>query len=320
MNISNTSWDLDKFNRNFNDLSSFLNKHKLDGVELILHEDEYLNEFTNDILHGLHLKYYPTWLEFYKGDKAKLEILFDNHKAIEACYGGLKPEFLINGYKNEYENAKKLGVKYMVFHVAHVTTEHAFTFDFDYDDDEVLDATVDLVNKAFDHDSDIELLFENLWWPGMTLLSKDKTKRFLERINYKNKGIMLDLSHMMITNPSIKDTKDATKYIIDRINDLGELKSYIKGIHVNKAIPGDYMDMDHSNAYEELKNITDSIDKYIKTIGHIKNMDWHVPYDCDSVREIVELVDPKYVVYEVLSENLEQLDEFLSIQNRAMGR
>lgn len=208
----------------------------------------------------------------------------------------------------------------MVYHVSHVTEEHAFTFEFDYSDDEVLSATTNLVNKVFDDDSEMLLLFENLWWPGLTLLDSKKAKRFMDSIKYKNKGIMLDLSHMMITSPSIKTPREASDYIVNKIQDLGEIKDYIKGIHVNLSLPSTYMSQNHKEKYKLISEIIDVKQKYIKTIEHIKKIDWHIPFDDESIRNIIQLIKPEYVVYEVLADEYKQLDEYMRIQNIAIGR
>jgi len=320
VNISNTDYDLDKFDNKWGNVQSFLAEHSLDGLELILHQEDYLDEMPENMAKGLHLKYFPTWLEFYKEKKDKLKDVYGDADAIIKCFGGLEAECLVETYKKEYLNAKKLKVKYMVYHVAHVTTEHAFNMKFDYDDDEVLDATAEIINKAFDDDSDIMLLFENLWWPGMNLLSRDKTKRFLDKIQYKNKGIMLDLSHLLITKPGLRDLNEGTDYIIERLAALGDLKDYIKGIHVNSALPDDYLLMDHTEKYQDMIAEADPLQRYFKTIGHIRNLDWHVPYDHHGIREIIDYIGPDYIVYEVLAKDLDELNHFMKVQNEAVGR
>lgn len=320
MNISNTAYDLERFGLSWHRVKEFMEQHRLDGLEFILHGEDYLDDDAKGMAKGLHLKYFPTWLEFYKGAHDKLEKMYKNQDEIIGYYGGSEPWQLIRVYKDEYRKARALEVEYMVYHVGHVTVEHAFTFDFDYDDEEVMDATADIVNKAFDEDSNIELLFENLWWPGMTLLDYNNTKRFLDKIEYKNKGIMLDLSHLLITNHKINDLAAGTDYILEVIDSLKELKGYIKGIHVNMALPGDYMLKDHREKYDEMITSKEPLDQYIKTMNHIKKMDWHVPYDHIGIQEIIKAIEPKYVVYEVLTDSIDELSNYIDIQNKAIGR
>jgi sugar phosphate isomerase/epimerase len=320
MNISNSLYDLEKFGGQWHHLEKFIKKHQLDGIELILYKDRYLDKIDSNHLIGLHLRYFPTWLEFYNNDQDALIEMFDTKEAIKAYYGGLKPEVLVDVFKEEYESAKKLSVEYMVYHVGHVTNADAFSFEFDYSDEDVLEATVDLVNKAFDQDSEIDLLFENLWWPGMNLLDQEKTKKFLDQINYKNKGIMLDLSHLMITNPSIRTPREATDYILEKINALGDLKEYIKGIHLNMSISGDYIKKNHVPTYKKIQKLSDGFEKYQKIVEHIKRIDQHLPYDDSGIHEIIALVKPEYIVFEFSSKTYEEIDEFAHQQNKILNR
>lgn len=320
MNISNYSGDLEKFEGDWKNVQSFLEKHQLDGVELICYEKDYLDTLPRQILKGLHLKYFPTWLEFYQNDMAKVSEMFGGMKGVRQYYGGTHPDILVEAFRQEYQRAREFEVEYMVYHVSHVTTEHSFTGAFDYTDDEVLDATADLVNRAFDTNSDVLLLFENLWWPGLTLLDRDKAQRFLDQINYENKGIMLDLSHLMITNPKLKTAQEGAEYILDCIEKLGSLKDWIKGVHVNLSLPGDYLLKDHQAQYEEILATEDQFERYLKTVGHIKKIDWHVPFDHPLVKNIIESVTPEYIVYELLAKDYESLDAYMAIQNQAMGR
>src|SRR6056297_2427349 len=320
MNISNSMYDLEKFGGQWHHLEKFIKKHQLDGVELILYKDRYLDEIGLKHLIGLHLRYFPTWLEFYKNDQKALNDIFNTQKAIEDYYGGLKPKVLVDVFKEEYESAKKLGVEYMVYHVGHVTNADAFSFEFEYSDEDVLNATVDIVNQAFDQDSDIYLLFENLWWPGMNLLDQEKTKMFLDQINYKKKGIMLDLSHLMITNPDLKTAKEATEYIIERINGLGELKEYIKGIHLNMSLSGEYLKENHKPKYQDISKMSNGFKKYQKIVEHIKRIDQHLPYDDVSVNEIIKLVKPEYIVFEFSSKTYDQIDAYIYKQNKILNR
>lgn len=46
----------------------------------------------------------------------------------------------------------------------------------------------------------VALLFENLWWPGLTLKNPKLVAKLLKNVKHPNLGIMLDLGHLMNTN------------------------------------------------------------------------------------------------------------------------
>ena len=320
MNISNCSGDLEKFQGSWENVELFLKKHQLDGVEMIRYEDDFLDTLPKDILKGYHLRYFPTWLEFYRGEHEKLLEMFGDDESIKQHYGGTDPSILVDTFKKEHQRAINFGAEYMVYHVSHVTTEHSFTRKFTYTDDEILDATADLVNKSFKGPSDVALLFENLWWPGLTLLDEDKALRFLDQVHYENKGFMLDLSHFVITNPKLRTADEAADFILDHIEKWGELKNWIRGFHVNLSLPGAYLSQDHDAEYTMIQKTKDPFEKYIKIIEHIKKIDCHIPFDCKKVKTMIDKVKPEYVVYEVLTKTFGQLDDYITCQNIAAGR
>ncbi|MDO7206222.1 hypothetical protein Q5M85_21135 [Paraclostridium bifermentans] len=43
-----------------------------------------------------------------------------------------------------------------------------------YTDKDVIDASIELVNEIFkDLDTEVTILFENLWWPGLRMVDKN---------------------------------------------------------------------------------------------------------------------------------------------------
>lgn len=315
LSISNSDYHLKHFNNDWKNVEKFLKKYNLNGVELFPYKDKHIKNIKDKHLKGMHLKYYPTWLEFYKDDKLNLNKIFKNDLEIKKYYSSLDPNILIDIYKKEFETAKKLNVDYIVFHVSHIRPKDAFSFSYDYSNKEVIKYTIDLVNKVFDSDNKIELLFENLWWPGMNLLNKEDTKYLLNNINYKNKGIILDLSHLMITNPNLKNLDETTDYILEKIDGLDEIKKYIKGIHINSSLTGNYLKKDHKNRFKKINKIEDNYLKYQKIINHIQKIDKHLPFLNNGINKIIKKVRPKYLVYEFKYKDIKQLRKYVKKQN-----
>ena len=112
-------------------------------------------------------------------------------------------------------------------------------------------------------------------------------KDFLNSIHYKNKGIMLDLSHLLATSTNIHTMDQAGEYILRSLDKMGELVDHIKGIHINKSIPGGYLLENHAHKYQQVVNEKDPLEQYYKIMDHIKTIDWHVPYDDHSLDSII---------------------------------
>jgi len=288
----------------------------MDGVELLnsLMWDEKI--LPSDIVRGVHLKYYPTWLDFWNNNESELIRQFGSIDEIKNYYGGTTRDCLIEHYKSEIQQADKIGAQYVVFHVAHVEVEHSYTYDFTYTDEEVIDATAELINEVFKClDTNIKLLFENLWIPGLTMLRKDMLLRLLDAVNYSNKGFMLDTGHLMNTNFDLNNEKEGIQYILDTVNALDELKKFIKGIHLNCSLSGKYVkEQIQSNPKDNLSfnDINENV------YSHIMKIDMHKPFSDVSIRKLIDLIHPEYVIYEFITSSLEELEDYITIQNKAL--
>ncbi|MFZ7119942.1 MAG: sugar phosphate isomerase/epimerase family protein [Eubacteriaceae bacterium] len=320
MNMVNHESKLNWFNNDWKKLEKFLKEYNLDGVELIFYNDYNIEDIPKDLIEGMHLIYWPTWLDFWKGNKDKLLKQFINEENIISYYGDLKKQVMINKYKKEFEVAQALNSNYMVFHVSHVDIEHLFTWDFTYSDKEIFDITIELVNEVFgNEDKGVTLLFENLWWPGLNFNDMALTKNFFEQINYPNKGFMLDIGHLMITNKNINTMDEACDYIEEKLNN-NILLEYIKGIHLNKSLTGKYLRQNHNEKIDKINSCTNFWDAIGCAREHVVNIDTHVPFDHKRMKDIIKLVNPEFVVYEFLPKNLDELKEMVCIQNDVLER
>lgn len=317
MNLSTYNYDLERFNCDSQQITSFLEKHKMDGVELlnpIMWEESII---PKKIVKGVHLKYYPTWLDFWNGNKNALLEQFKSMDVVEKYYEGISREVMIQHYRKEIEMATKIGAEYVVFHVAHVEVEHTYDYNFTYADYEIIDAGIDLINEIFKNlKTNVRILFENVWWPGFTMLDKNIAFRLLDKVQYPNKGFMLDTAHLMNTNLYLKDEKQGVEYIINTINGLGELKSLIKGIHLNCSLSGEYVRSEINKKKLDEKEFTLN-PMSEETFMHVFRIDSHKPFTDNSAKRLVEVISPEYLVYEFVAGSIGQLEEYIETQDRA---
>lgn len=318
--LSTTPRQLSWFEEDWDQIKAFVEKNDIQGIELGLTIDYDINKIPKEIIEGVHLSFYPLWLDFWRQDFERLSKSFANEDEIKSYYGGLTPHVLIETYKKQYERVKALGAKYMVFHVSHVLPEDSFTYQFDYTDKEIMEATIELINATFPADEDGPLLlFENLWWPGLTYLDPELTKWFIESIHYKNKGYLVDVSHLILTNPKIGREEQACAYIKKVMRELGDTKKWIKGMHLNKTLPKFYMQRDASYLLEKYKKAKSKVQRQIVLKGHIKKLDGHMPFDHPVALEIVNCIKPQFCVYETAPSSKHELAYFIKKQNKALG-
>lgn len=98
--LSTTSKQLDLFDKDWEQIKGFIEKNRMDGIEVGLTLDYPLEQIPAGIVEGVHLSFYPMWLDFWRQDQVKLQQLFEDEEAIKSYYGGLEPAVLIESYKN----------------------------------------------------------------------------------------------------------------------------------------------------------------------------------------------------------------------------
>ncbi|MCH4888630.1 TIM barrel protein [Acidaminobacter sp. JC074] len=312
-NFSNTNYHLNWYKDGWDGLTEFIDKNKMDGIELLLHGNEDVDHIPKGLVKGLHLSYFPTWLEFYKGEAYELD--FPDDESLIRTFGGTNPLSLHDRFKRDFEIAKKLDVDYMVYHVSHVRLKDAFSFEFTYSDKEVLDHTLKIVNDVFKGKGP-RLLFENLWWPGLTLDNRDLLETFLDGVKYENKGIMLDLSHMILKG-YLENEADGLAYILDRLDHLGDAIKWIKGLHINGTDSFDYMQKNHLDKYKEFKE--DPKENFMVIYEHISSMDKHVPLMDPRLNEIIKKVDADYHMIEVVGKDRETWESYVKEQLKVIN-
>ncbi|WBW97691.1 TIM barrel protein [Oceanirhabdus sp. W0125-5] len=317
LNISNYDGDLKKFEYKHSNMKEFLKKYDLDGFEVLQFGQWKEEQIPKNIIKGMHLRFYPTWIDFYRGDIDKLISKVDSKENISMLYGGNHKKVIIDYYKSELKTAKEIGVEYVVLHVCHVDLHEALTYEFSYSDEEVIEEAANLINEIFSGEEKYEftLLLENLWWPGLKFKNKENMKTIIDKINYDKVGFILDTGHMINTNLNIKDKDEAIEYIADTIDRLGEMKNYIKGIHLNYSLSGAYVkefirNEKNAKRNHEFKELFQNI------YDHISKIDYHDPFEHERVNELIESLDIKYLVYELLSPTLEGLEEKIKRQDK----
>ena len=150
---------------------------------------------------------------------------------------------------------------------------------------------------------------ENLWWPGLTLLRPDLTKRLLDGVNYKNKGIMLDTGHYLHTNFHLKDLDSAMDYLNCMLDAHEDLLPYFKGIHLQQSLTGEYVKKFIANPP---KLSDDPIERFSQSFAHIFQLDKHEPFDHPDIKTFVERVNPKYLTFEYITGSKEQWIDYLN--------
>lgn len=314
INMTNTYMDTDRF-RDGRDAMDFAGEFGCDGLELMYCKGGREDFFPADGIVGVHLRYFNEWVDLWKGNMDALVAEYDSIEQAKEVFGGLDRSCIIRAFREDLERARRCRASYVVFHVSDVKPSELFQYRFLHTDEEVIDTSAELINLLLDGKGyDFEFLMENLWWPGLTMTRPEMTGRLLEQVHYPKKGIMLDTGHLMHTNLELATQEEAVDYILEKVREHGGLASYIRGMHLNQSLTGDYV--------KQLLKKKDQMPKTHKErmetcYNHVFGIDSHLPFTSPRVRELVETVAPEYLTYEFISNDRKDHEEKLRRQCRA---
>ena len=318
MNITYTEEDMGRYNSR-EDLQRFYKEKGLDGLELMLcYNPDLPEKVVPEEVIGIHLRYFPGWLDFWRGNTDALLEEYGNRETWEMFYGAKTPDELLNGWREELEIAHKTGVKYVVFHVAECTLGETQTYKPLHSDEEVCDAACEIINRLLDGKPyKFYFLVENLWWSGFTMTKPAVTKRLLDGIHYQNKGIMLDTGHLLHTNLDLVSQDQGVRYIHSVLDHMGDLAGWIRGIHLNQSITGDYV----KSVLRQPFSLEGSYwDRLGRLYSHILRIDCHRPFTASGVPGLIERLDPAFLTLEFISTSRQQQEQQLTEQLEALHR
>lgn len=288
-----------------------------DGVELMQFEEDSREIIPRERVIGFHMGYFPCWLDFWKGNEAALLKEFDLPENWEKIYGGKDRNVILERFCKDLEWAHYYGAEYVVFHISEATIEESFTWKYHHSDEEVIAATIEIINELLrDEDGRLVFLVENLWQPGLTFTRPEMTRELLEGIKYPNKGIMLDTGHLLHNDTGIRTQEEGLAYIHKCLDAHGELCSYIRGVHLNQSLTGAYCEQIMSNPPQLGESYQE---RYEKMFWHAFAVDQHLPFTCEGVADLVKRIAPEYLTFEFMTKDSTEHREFLRAQRKALG-
>ncbi|MCD1146811.1 TIM barrel protein [Peptoniphilus sp. KCTC 25270] len=285
----------------------------VDGLEIIrcgCEDKEYIDK---EKVIGVHLPFYSDWISYWIGKEDLLKREYGSQKIWEEFYGGKDPNHLIPYIQKDMDYAQEVGAEYVVFHVSNVSVYETFYRKYDYTDEEVIDYSIEFMNKLFEGKNyTFEFLMENLPWPGLRFDNGNLAKKLLDGVKYPKKGFMLDTGHMMQNNLDLETQEEGVEYVMNFFQKNPQLIPFVKGIHLHQSITG-------SIVKEGLKNIPvlkeDFYEKFAQAYDFIHKVDTHSVITAKNTREMIEFLQPEFLVYEYRSSSRKEREEKLKLQS-----
>ena len=297
-------------------LEDFLARHHLDGLELFLYGPRDESFFPAALVHGVHLRFWPAWVSFWRQDAAKMARDYGDDAAVKKTFGSLRVEDWVEVWRANIQSAVAAGAGYLVLHVSEAPMSELSARPFTtITDEEVIDATLELVAAlAKEIPADCRLLFENLWWPGLTFRRPDLAERLVTRSKHPNCGFMLDTGHLMCTDLDLTNEQEGADFVVAAYEALGSLKEKVYGLHLHQSLSGAYV-----RAMREAHQGERWPAEIGEIMDYITRVDWHRPFTTAAVRRIVDAVRPDYLVHEFLPASFHEWEEKVRTQRQALG-
>ncbi|MEX5284085.1 TIM barrel protein [Selenomonas sputigena] len=296
-------------------LRHLLEEFGFSGIELMLTgagREEFFSEF--DIC-GVHLRFWPNWLDFWWGREEELVREFGDRETVAAVFGASREEWL-SRWRENIRAAAACGARYVVLHVANARSWELYNRRFAYGAATVIDATADLVNAFADAlPEECLLLYENLWWPGLTLTEPMLAARLLEATRHERTGFLLDTGHMMNTELRLADEAQAAAYILRCVKNLGALRERIFAMHLHCSLSGAFVRRMMAQKQKERPQALTVEESY----RYVSQVDWHRPFATSAARRIAEAVEPEFLVHEFLYESFAVWYDKVRQQKKSFG-
>lgn len=291
-------------------LGEYVASMKLDGIEQLIYDNNMILKYK-ELTIGVHLEYWSYWIDFWWNNQQRLDYIFESNEEKKHYYKAQNIYEWIEYIKKNITLALNLKPQYLVWHVSEANVQEIFTYNFYYNDRQVLLATSEVFNEVAKIIPDnVLILFENLWWPGLRLNSMENVVYFFEKLKHNNVGIMLDTGHLMNTNINLTSELEASIFIKDIVNNLGGFASLIKGVHLNCSLSGQYQ-----KKFIEQQFKFCEFDKH-RLWEHIIKIDKHEIFQTKAPSFLIDYIQPQYVVHELAYDNLILLRNKIMAQSR----
>ena len=295
MNFTTHYHDTDRYTDNA-DLKKYYREFGFDGLELMRIGDDKKGIVRAEDVIGIHIRYFIAWMDLWTGNKRRLLTEFDDYATVAQIFGGTTREALTQAYIDNLNAAPYVVPEYLVFHVSDCSISEAVFRQYHYSSDDVIDATIELTDSFSEAiQGSPVLLFENLWYPGLNMLEPGLTFKLMEKVKYRNTGVMLDIGHLLNTNTGLRTIDEGVDYIHKVLDLYGDL-SFIKGIHLHQSLSGEYVQ-------DLMRTWTPPEGSYYdrRFAVDIYKIDNHRPFVSARVNELIERIQPEFLVLEQVS-------------------
>jgi len=270
-----------------------------DGIELLtgyFHPDRRFKGIAKSV----HLPYATDWYSVWGGDTGYI----DRVKAENIRYRsyGRNREEIAGALSDAVAYASSLSPAYGVIHASNTRMDEVMGFSHRDTDDEVVYAVAELLNAVTEKfrggEPPFTIVFENLWWPGLSMLDSSGFKILEKELEFTNWGLCLDTGHLMNRLGNCRNERKSMNDVLSIVKKYPEkMKERIDVVHLHMSLSADYTDM--CKRYPAKFAGTDDEEMIREAYEHVCRIDQHRPFTDALCTDIVKTVGPRYVTHEI---------------------
>ncbi|MCL2786014.1 MAG: TIM barrel protein [Methanomassiliicoccaceae archaeon] len=296
--ISAYSFDLDEYG-GMSEALERIRKAGADGIELLTGYFDPDPTFRG-VAKGVHLPYATDWYSPWTGDTAYIEKVSEENIRYRS-YGRNREE-TIQMVKDAIVHASAISPAYGVFHASNTRMDEVLSLTHKDSDKDVLTAVAELMNGVMRSFSGGEppykIIFENLWWPGLTMRDDSGYEMLLDSLEFNNWGLCLDTGHLMNHLGRCREEEQSIRDVLDIVRSYPrEMIDRIETIHLHMSLSADYQ-KECIDSWSSLAPIDDE-EMISKAYGHVSKIDQHRPFTNRLCTEIVNVLRPNHVTHEI---------------------
>ncbi|MBR4504710.1 MAG: TIM barrel protein [Candidatus Methanomethylophilaceae archaeon] len=277
-----------------------------DGLEMLT-SYEPIPDSHKQLSSAVHLPYATDWLAAWEGRPYEM----DEMSSMYYMYGR-SPEQVVSNITLAIDRAKTVRPPYGVLHLGNAHIPSIRTHHFPHTDDFVISKFAEVMNRVVADmeggEPPFQILFENLWWPGLRMVDSSGFRILDRKLEFSNWGLCIDTGHLMSCLPGIRTEKDGIDALADIFSGYSnDVVDKVRTVHFHYSASADYRE-----SFEDVVPGEEPLMDFIRGVyHHVKMIDRHMPFSDPSCKELLDILKPEYVTHEMPGSESGPIEDFI---------
>lgn len=272
-----------------------------DGIELLTGYGS-VDAAMAELTEAVHLPYATDWYGVWSGRISVPEDMADEN--VSHMFYGRSRDGICEAIRRAIAEASVLDPGHAVLHAGNANTDDLMVREQSDRDEDVLLALAEAVNAAISRlpggRPPMRILFENLWWPGLTLRSPSGFRILERKLEFDDWGICMDTGHLLVALGGTDTEDEAIDLLLRTVDSYpGDMMDRIEGMHLHLNTSAGFM-----RGYRKSQTVPGTREGRIAaSYDLICGSDSHDPFTSSRVRDLVDAVSPMTVTHEMKTQD-----------------